>query len=248
SNVLDFAKWMMLLLAGGVWNGAPLIDGAALDQAHLPRAIATPPPTRASRTGFYGFGTDVSYDYSGRLRLSHSGAFLQGAATNYVLLPAENLGIVIFTNGMPIGVPEAITANFMDLVVAGSFQQSWLDVYGRALSGLYINPSELAGKKPPAQPNPAEPASFYVGTYGNDFYGPIQIVTMGGSFHLLIGPGPKDFPLTHWDGNLFAFSPTGENALGITAATFTPNSSNDQAASVTLEYYDTTGLGTFSRQ
>jgi CubicO group peptidase (beta-lactamase class C family) len=103
SNVLDLAKWLMLLLAEGTWRGRPLIDSAALGKAHLPRSVSSEPSTPISRSGFYGLGTNVNYDYSGRLRLSHSGGFNQGAATTYVLLPAERLAIVVLTNGMPIG-------------------------------------------------------------------------------------------------------------------------------------------------
>jgi hypothetical protein len=104
----------------------------------------------------------------------------------------------------------------------------------------------LAGKKPPANPVPARPDSFYTGTYDNAYYGPIRITAEGGSLHLLIGPGPDDYPLRHWSGNLFAFFPTGENAVGITAATFNVGA-GPHARSVTLEYYNTTGLGTFVR-
>ena len=77
--------------------------------------------------------------------------------------------------------------------------------------------------------------------------GPIRVVSEGTSLHLLIGPGPDEYILQHWSGNLFAFYPTGENALGITAATFNADASNTRAKSVTLEYYNTTGLGRFTR-
>ena len=63
--------------------------------------------------------------------------------------------------------------------------------------------------------------------------------------HLLIGPHPNDYPLEHWDGNVSTFSPTGENAVGITAATFEPDPSGQHVAGVTLEFYDDNGLGTF---
>ena len=46
---------------------------------------------------------------------------------------------------------------------------------------------------------------------------------------------------------MFAFYPTGENADGITAATFNPGAGNSRAASVTLEYQNTNKLGTFTR-
>jgi CubicO group peptidase (beta-lactamase class C family) len=247
SNVLDMANWMTLQLAGGNWKGNQVIDGDTLAQTHLPFALSSPPMSPISRSGFYGYGMNVSYDYAGRLRLSHSGAFAQGAATAFWLVPSANLGIVVLTNGMPIGVPEAIINYFLDYAVAGSVQDDWLNLYGQAFAGMYVNPSMLAGKEPPANPVPANPNSFYTGTYDNPYYGPIQIVSEGTSLHLLIGPRPEDYVLTHWSGNLFSFYPTGENAVGITAATFYPNATDSLAESVTLEYYNNTGLGTFTR-
>jgi len=247
SNVLDMARWMRLLLAEGRWNGRALIDRDALLEGHTPQILSGHPSTPASRSGFYGFGTNVGYDYSGRLRLNHSGAFSQGVATQFALLPSEDLGIVVLTNGMPIGVPEASTSYFLDLVVAGSFQEDWLKLYGQKLAGLYVNHSVLAGKRPPAHPKPAKPDAFYLGTYANDFYGPIKIVARSSGLRLLIGPHPDDYPLRHWDGNRFAFFPTGENAVGITQATFVPDAAGTRAKSVTLEYYDAEGLGRFTR-
>jgi CubicO group peptidase (beta-lactamase class C family) len=144
SNVLDMARWMRLMLAEGRWNGHALIDHDALFESHTPQIMSSRPSTAESRAGFYGFGTNVGYDYSGRLRLTHSGAFSQGAATQYALLPSEELGIVVLTNGMPIGVPEAVTSDFLDLVVAGSFQEDWLKLYGQRFDAFYINHSVLA--------------------------------------------------------------------------------------------------------
>jgi CubicO group peptidase (beta-lactamase class C family) len=254
SNVLDLAKWMMLKLANGTWQGRTVIDPAALLEANTPRSVSGPPGTSGSRTGFYGFGTNAGDDYSGRVRLAHSGAFNQGAATNYVLLPDQQLGIVTLTNGMPIGVPEAVNAYFMDLVIGGQIANDWLSLYGQVTAQLYVNLSVLAGKKPPSHPTPAQPDSFYTGTYHSDFYGTITVVARDGALHVLMPPKPTDYPLEHWDGDLFALFPVGENAVGISAATFTPDQQNNRAASLTLEYYDNakypdgTGIGVFDRQ
>jgi CubicO group peptidase (beta-lactamase class C family) len=254
SNVLDLAKWMMLKLANGTWQGEPVIDPAALLEANTPRSVSGSPGTSGSRTGFYGFGTNVGDDYSGRVRLNHSGAFFQGAATNYVLLPDQQLGIMVLTNGMPIGVPEAVNSYFMDLVIGGQIENDWFGLYSQLIAQEYVNPSELAGKKPPPHPTPAQPDSFYTGTYHSDYYGTITVVARDGALHVLMPPKPTDYPLEHWDGNLFAFFPVGENALGISAATFAPDQRNDRAATLTMEYYnndeypDGTGIGIFSRQ
>jgi CubicO group peptidase (beta-lactamase class C family) len=254
SNVLDLAKWMILKLADGTWRGKPVINPAALLVADAPESVSAPPATPGSRAGFYGFGSNVGYDYSSRVRLSHSGGFNQGAATCYFLLPDEQLGIAVLTNGMPIGVPEAISGYFMDLVVAGKVANDWFALYEQAFAPLYVNPSELAGKKPPPRPRAARPDCFYTGTYHSDFYGTITVIARGGALHVLMPPKPTDYPLEHWDGNLFALFPVGENALGISAATFAPNQNNDRAATLTLEYYnnftypDGTGIGVFTRQ
>jgi CubicO group peptidase (beta-lactamase class C family) len=253
SNVLDLAKWMMLKLANGTWQGRPVISPAALLKANTPRSVSGPPGTSGSRTGFYGFGTNVGDDYSGRVRLAHSGAFNQGTATNYVLLPDQQLGIMTLTNGMPIGVPEAVNAYFMDLVAGGQIENDWLSLYEQVTAQLYVNLSELAGKKPPQHPAPAQPDSFYTGTYHSDYYGTITVVARGGALHVLMPPKPTGYRLEHWDGNLFAFFPVGENAVGISAAAFAPGQRNDRAAALTLEYYnndeypDGTGIGIFDR-
>jgi CubicO group peptidase (beta-lactamase class C family) len=254
SNVLDLAKWMMLKLANGTWQGKPVIDSAALLEANTPRSVSGSPGTSGSRTGFYGFGTNVGDDYSGRVRLNHSGAFFQGAATNYVLLPDQQLGIMVLTNGMPIGFPEAVNSYFMDLVIGGQIENDWFGLYSQLIAQGYVNPSELAGKKPPSHPTPAQPDSFYTGTYHSEFYGTVTVVARDGTLHVLMPPKPTDYPLEHWDGNLYALFPVGENALGISAATFAPDQNNDRAATLTLEYYnnseypDGTGIGIFNRQ
>ena len=67
----------------------------------------------------------------------------------------------------------------------------------------------------------------------------------GSKLHVVIGPRPNDYELNHWNASVFSFLPVGESALGISAATFTPG--RQRATSLTLEYYDTTGLGVFTR-
>ncbi len=246
ASVVDLTKWMMLQLAEGVWNGSPFIDPDVLRVMRTPAIVLSPPKPAIGRSSFSGQGLDISDDAAARVRWSHSGAFFQGAATQVLMLPSAGLGIVTLTNGMPVGLPEAIGASFLDLVEAFSIQRDWLAGYGGLFAASMTNTSKLAGKTPPANPTPAKPNAFYVGTYDNAYYGSIRVVDQGGSLHLLIGPHPNDYPLTHWDGNEFSFFPTGENALGITAADFTPNGAGTHAARVVLEYYDADGLGTFT--
>jgi hypothetical protein len=62
--------------------------------------------------------------------------------------------------------------------------------------------------------------------------------------------GPQDrptlFPLTHYSGDVFTFESIGENANGLAGAIFTLGP-DGTASSVRLDFYDRTGLGTFTR-
>jgi hypothetical protein len=63
-----------------------------------------------------------------------------------------------------------------------------------------------------------------------------------------MGPagGTTKFRLNHLDGDTFSFEPIGENGNGLAGAIFTPGA-GDTASSVRLDFYDQTGLGTFTR-
>ena len=122
SSVNDMAKWLRLELANGKYDGKQIVDAKALLEARRPQVVSGPPGSPIARTQFYGYGMNVGYDEAGRLRLSHSGAFGLGAATTISMLPSERLGIVVLTNGMPIGVPESLIADFLDLAELGSIR------------------------------------------------------------------------------------------------------------------------------
>ncbi len=66
SSVTDVAEWMKLVLGNGRHNGQELIAPAALLPALRAQAFSSPAPTIGARSGFYGFGFNVSVDADGR--------------------------------------------------------------------------------------------------------------------------------------------------------------------------------------
>ncbi|MCC9708682.1 serine hydrolase [Streptomyces sp. MNU76] len=108
SSALDLARRLRLQLANGELDGdrviatapsnAPTSPGAS--PSHRPRRRAAPASTASA-------GTSPADDL-GRLRLSHTGAFALGAHTNATMLPGERLGIVVLTNGSPVGLADAV--------------------------------------------------------------------------------------------------------------------------------------------
>ncbi len=238
SNVIDLAKWMMLFLNEGTVQGKSIIDRTALLQIEQ-RQMQTGP------TSYYGLGMGVGVDEQGRLRLSHSGAFASGTATTYEMLPSEGLGIVVLTNGYPMGIPEALAKEFLDIAKYGSVQQDWIGGYASLFAAQLLSErGELFGKTPPVNPVPSRSLADYAGTYSNVYYGPATITLNGNQLWLSIGPKNLMFALSHWDGETFSYETAGENEIGITAVKFTP-AAGIQPASMNIEYYNKTGLGTF---
>lgn len=235
STAHNMARWMSLVLGNGKLDGQQVVPGDQLTPVRTPHSLASPPRTAADRSGMYGLGMNVGSDPSGRATLSHSGAFATSVGSAYTLLPAENLGIVTLTNGMAIGVAEAINQSAMDVIETGQVRADWFALYNEhAFAPMYVNHSTLAGKKPQASPAPAPAASALVGQYGNALYGPATVAAVGTGLVVKLGPKQTPYPLTHWDGPVFSYQPTGENAVGIAAVTFAA-SEGGTAPSVTLE-------------
>ncbi|MEU8578826.1 serine hydrolase [Streptomyces asoensis] len=248
STVRDMTKWLRLQLGDGKFEGRQVIDADALEQTHVPHMVSEPPHSPAGRTGFYGLGWNVSYDDQGRLKLGHSGGFALGAATTVALLPSEKLGIVVLTNGEPIGVPEAISATFLDTAQTGGPTVDWLKFLGPLFQQtLQGERSPVDYTKPPASPAPAKANSAYTGTYANEYYGPMTVSAQGNELTMQLGPEKQRFVLAHYDGDTFSYRTTGEMAVGLSGVTFTVGSGG-RAARVRVENLDTSGLGTFTRK
>ncbi|MFL5664941.1 MAG: serine hydrolase [Ktedonobacteraceae bacterium] len=250
SSGRDMAQWLRLQLGNGTFAGKPIIAADALAETHRPQVLRTPKPQNPAtdRAGLYGLGWNVSYDQQAAIRLSHSGGFNLGAATAVTLLPSEKLGIVVLTNAQPIGVPEALSNSFFDLVLDGKVTRDWVELFRKVFSTLFAPDygTKVDYTKPPAHPAPALTPAAYAGTYHNDFYGEIEIAAKDGGLVLEQGPKKTVFPMKHFDGNVFTYQPVGENAYGLSGVTFTIGA-DGKATSVVVENLDVYGQGPFTR-
>jgi CubicO group peptidase (beta-lactamase class C family) len=241
SSVNDMTRWLTMMLANGSDYGKQIVDPKALLPAVTPQIVSSRATEPAMRSGFYGYGFNVAPTSAARMELSHSGGFELGSGTNFVILPSADVAIVALTNATPSGVPEALTAEFADLVQFGEVRENWYKLYSDIFKQMEQPMGSLVGQKPPAKPAPAAPLASYVGTYNNDYWGPARITQKDGKLQLALGTN-LDVPLDHWDGNDFTYSWVSENSPPgtISKATFDGNK-------LTLEYYDTLKKGTFTK-
>ena len=257
STAGDIAKWMTMVLANGEVDGEEFIDPLVLAKTYSAHSITGGDAQNlTSRTSHYGFGTNVGSTVTGRVTISHSGAFGWGAATNATMIPDLNLGIVVLTNGAPSGVPEMIVSEFVDLVQFGEETRPWMDLWPTVFAKFSDPAGDLAGEEAPAGAAPAGPAGDYVGTYTSPYFGNFVVTEENGTLTGALGPeGGYTFQIDPWDGDTLSFVPTGENALpgSLSSAVFVRE--GGQITGVTLTYFnkfpeeeqEPNGLGVFTR-
>mgnify|MGYP003606244571 CR=1 FL=1 len=207
STVLDMATWLRMQLADGRFEGEQVVAKGPLREARSLQIRTSPRSADATDVRGYALGMNYTVDGTGRVRWGHSGAFTAGAATTYLMIPDLDLGIVVLTNGWPIGVPEAITETFADIAETGSSTQDWLPVLEQAFAPFTTPNNTAFGKKKPADPKPSAPLAAYAGTYSNDYVGTATVERSGKRLVLRLGPdGQRVLRLRHWTGNTFAYT------------------------------------------
>jgi CubicO group peptidase (beta-lactamase class C family) len=249
SSARDMGRWLAMLSADGVWRGRRLLSSAAIADLQAPRVNTGPPSVGQARPEQYSLGFDVGVDSTGRMRLGHSGASSLGVGSAFAWSPPTGVGIVVLTNAAPVGAAESIVSEFMDRAIVGHATRDWYTAYRAAFRRL-ATPAGSLGDTPPGDPQPGLPDSAYVGTYANDFYGPLHVVARGDGLVMQLGPGPMEFPLRHWTADTFAYRTSGERAAGTQPVTFTV--ANGRVGAVTVGNLDaadggTAHLGVFRR-
>ena len=224
STVNDLSRWMIMNLHDGMIDGKQLIKPEVLLESHHPRCCSPPrKPLPTSRRDSYGYGFNVVTTSTGHVKLSHSGAFCVGAGTAYALIPAADVGIIVLTNGSPVGAAEALTTGFTDLVRTGSVERDWLDYYGGLFDGLFVNQSKVAEPAPPTAKKPRS-LDAYVGTYRNSYVGDVVVGRDGDRLTVTLGPRKLSAPLVPYDGDTFSWLAPGGNGDPVSAATFSGGS------------------------
>ncbi len=248
STVVDLAEWLKLLLADGQYQGKAMISPAALLPALSPQAFSARAHDLDSRSGFYGYGFNVNTELGGRPSMGHSGAFLMGTGTTFRIVPSAGIGIVVLTNGAPVGAAESVAASFIDTALYGKPTRDWFAAYNGAMKAFFEPQADLSGQADPARPAAPQALSQYTGRFDNPYYGPAEIQEANGALTLVLGPKGMRFPMRHWDGDTFAFSPAGEAELVASLASLSFGRSQGQVQDFDIKFYGDNGLGRWTRK
>ena len=183
SSVAEMSKWIMLQLNHGKFPGRDerLFSEAQSREMWTAQTLtpigAGESPLAALRPKFsaYALGWGVR-DYHGRRLVGHSGG-VSGFVTRVLLVPEENLGIVILTNAEEGGAFESILYHLLDSYL-GLPPTEWTTAFKTA-----EDEGEKAAKKAmmdsdkgrEANSKPSLPLEKYAGVYNDAWYGPVTI-------------------------------------------------------------------------
>jgi len=248
STVVDLAEWLKLLLADGQYQGKALIAPGALLPALSPQAFSARAHDLDSRSGFYGYGFNVNTELGGRPSMGHSGAFLMGTGTTFRIVPSAGIGIVVLTNGAPVGAAESVAASFTDTALYGKPTRDWFAAYNGAMKAFFEPQADLSGQADPAKPAASKALSQYTGRFDNPYYGPAEIQEASGALTLVLGPKGMRIPLRHWDGDTYAFAPVGEAELVASLASIVFRMDQGRAQGFDIKFYDDSGQGRWVRK
>ena len=97
---------------------------------------------------------------------------------------------------------------------------------------------------PPDSPASSGPLSAYAGTYGNNYYGNIEISEQHGSLWMRLPDNGALYSLTHWDGEKFTYRFEAEQGIGTRAVVFNLSGTPQ----VVIENLQVEGNGIFTRR
>src|SRR6267378_3835191 len=183
SSVAEMAKWVKLQLNRGKFanSDARLFSERQSREMWSAQTILPagegPGPLAALSSKFadYGLGWGLR-DYHGRKLVGHTGG-VAGFVSRVMLVPEENLGVVILTNAEQEGAFDSILYHILDHYFAVP-QTDWIAAFKAAADeeqkAAMQTMSDVA-KRRATTVKPALPLDEYAGVYNDAWYGPTTI-------------------------------------------------------------------------
>ena len=208
SSVADMSKWIMLQLNRGTFNKNIFFSKTSSTEmwtVQNPFKVSDKSLEIFPSMHFSGYGLGWSlFDYHGRKITTHGGG-MDGQISRVVLVPEENLGIVILTNSIN-SLPTYLMYEILDRYF-GAEAKDW------SSWGLMRYRSSQTKKEKQQEDDelnrvkntlPSLPLEGYTGIYGGDLYGDAEVRIEDGHLVVFFIPTPMfEGDLFHWHYNTF---------------------------------------------
>ena len=212
SCAADMAKWVQLQLNRGKFadgSGRLFTEQRSKEMWSAQTILPTgdpPAPLASLKANFsdYGLGWTLR-DYHGRKLVGHTGG-VGGFVSRVMLVPEENLGVVVLTNAEEGGAFDSILYHVLDHYFHLP-STDWIanfkkvdDEEGKDAAATM----KKAESGRAADSKPSLPLEKYVGTYNDAWYGPITIRSENGGLVISFDHTPTMIgDLQHWQYDTF---------------------------------------------
>ncbi len=212
SCAADMAKWVQLQLNRGKFtdHDGHLFSEQRSREMWTPQTILPtgnpPPPLAGLKANFadYALGWGLR-DYHGRKLVGHTGG-VGGFVSRVMLVPDENLAVVILTNAEEGGAFDSILYHVLDHY----FQlppTDWIAAFKTLKDTEEKEAAETMKKAEGARAadsKPSLPLEKYAGAYNDAWYGPISVRTENGGLVISFDHTPAMVgDLEHWQYDTF---------------------------------------------
>ncbi|WP_108870360.1 serine hydrolase [Aquimarina aquimarini] len=201
SSVEDVSKWMIFNLNHGRIGRDSLLTKESRNMIWTPHNNYTVDHTTKNdlnrHFNGYGLGWGLS-DYHGRLSVAHTGGF-DGMITAVTMIPDENLGVVVLTNGMKSPI-RAATYYALDQFM-GTSTIDWSAKLLDKANSSSKNDTRISERKEKRVLNtkPSVAPIAITGTYISDIYGKIKISKVKEQLRMKFEHAPDlSATLQHW--------------------------------------------------
>jgi CubicO group peptidase (beta-lactamase class C family) len=212
SCAADMAKWVQLLLSRGKFadREGRLFSEQQSEEMWSPQTILPignpPPPLAGLKAKFadYALGWALR-DYHGRKLIGHTGG-VAGFVSRVMLVPEDNLGVVVLTNAEESGAFDSILFHVLDHYF-NLPATDWIAAYKSVKDHEEREAVETMKKTEGARAadsKPSLPLQKYAGTYDDAWYGPISIRMEKDSLLITFDHTPTMIgDLQHWQYDTF---------------------------------------------
>lgn len=207
SNVGDMAKWIQMWTKNGMVESDTFLTEKSIRklwEQHTILPVSAFDAQKGIQFKSYGLGWFIS-DYKGKKIVEHGGG-LPGYISKICIVPSENLGFIILTNGETYA-PYALMYEILDRFLGGE-KNKWVDMY----LGFSKNKEERLAKAKEermlsraTKTKPSHSLDAYTGRFEDKMYGPAEVKLKGNQLSIELIPSKTIFTgdLKHWHYDTF---------------------------------------------
>jgi CubicO group peptidase (beta-lactamase class C family) len=212
SSVAEMAKWIIVQLNHGKIPDTEtriFSEKASREMWSQQMVVpidASPEELKNLQPHFAGYGMGWGLrDYKGRKLVNHSGG-VAGFVTRVMLVPEEDLGVVILTNAEDDNAYQSVLYHILDSYFGGA-TQDYITSF-KTVEDKERNDAEetmkKAGSARAANSKPALPVEKYAGDYSDPWYGKVTIRSENAGLVLRMERTEKGTAdLQHWQYDTF---------------------------------------------